>query len=155
MTTEEKNRFDAISALMKSAWESTDHRRTFEWKVSLGLWTAFAGFVGLILGQQPKLASHAYTLGVAVIAISVTILHCLWLAGIARANDIDKSMMHYFRDQAMALVAIQTPKDVQTKIDSLNSRRSRYFDWSQTFQAGITLLLGVAAVLTVWNAVGG
>jgi len=49
MREDQKRVFDAIYTLRLAAWNSFDKRRDFEWRAALGIWTAMAAMIGILL----------------------------------------------------------------------------------------------------------
>ena len=48
----DKERADIGATLAKHHWDNFDRRRSYEWKLSLGVWTALAAFVGVLLTKD-------------------------------------------------------------------------------------------------------
>ena len=88
-----------IDACMKQAqyaFTRFDTRRQYEWKFTIGVWTLLALGIRALMDKAPRPPQWA--------AVLVVALHCIWLRGIWVANDNDKRVAAYFRDQAESLL---------------------------------------------------
>lgn len=80
-----------IEACMKQAEFSAgrhDARRQYEWKVSLGLWAAILGSIGVLKGR---------TIPWWICALVAVFYAGFWLRGIWVANENDKRRVEHFR----------------------------------------------------------
>ena len=60
MGLSEKEQADILARIYKEAWLNFDRRRNYEWKLSLGVWTATAAFIALSLGREVEVGRLAY-----------------------------------------------------------------------------------------------
>ena len=140
--------FQSYMELAQSGFQRRDLRRNFEWKMSFGLWTAFAvmisfGAAGKSLSPDwvnPELfwGSHAVIL----------ILYLIWTAGLQIASRIDADFGFFYEHKAESMA---DPAGV--KYDHLKPiksgrwlyRRAYGFllprKWCSVSQIGITLTL--------------
>ena len=124
MTQEEKNKFDALESLRLAAYTSFNDRRMYEWKISISIWSACSILiVGLIQPIEDAKIFPIPAIYINIIApllgIAIVIIHYLWSNWIFSANDIDKSMNDYFRDEMMFNpLNMQYSSEIYDKINS-------------------------------------
>lgn len=91
-----KRRFDAILELLNGCWQKTADRRTYEWRITLTLWTGFAMLIGVLLTSDIGTASPAVSVGVFIIGFLIVCAHGLFLWGVAVMQTADRKMaLHY------------------------------------------------------------
>lgn len=147
----ESELFKGLEILRKASWESFDKRRTYEWKVSLALWTALAVFTGTVLTQPqermiPLRGCMVWSI-VIIFGALVLLIHIMWNIGIARSSNLDKEMSYVPRNKMYAMVGISYEKEIKPIIEE-SSKYWRAAFLSPLTQVGITLLL----VLAAWSA---
>jgi hypothetical protein len=139
----EKDRLDGYLALAKHHAERHDKRREYEWKISFGIWGALLGALAIV--KDVSLNALWFWIGGGAIYV---IYALLWLPGIRRANEIDKSLWKFFRDQAADVLYVGAEHaPSQLKIQK-PSWWAAFRDWSIVSQALITMALYVA--IGVW-----
>lgn len=154
MTDEQKNQFDALEVLRRSAWESLDHRRPFEWKVSIALWTAYAAFIGTTVTGKGTSITTASAWVTGILALLVLALHWLWLRGIYRSYNADKRIVILFRNEMMKKVGVEFPEDLEKILKDVRGTWVAFFrNWNSVFQFGVTGVLTFAAILVVVSGV--
>jgi hypothetical protein len=92
MDEETKRRFEALIELWKQPWQRISERRSSEWRVAFTLWTALAGFIGLLVKYGPQIHHNHETYGfAAIVAIGVFIcfIHGWYLGGLGEAHYFD------------------------------------------------------------------
>ncbi len=108
-------RLQYVEALRLAAYQSFNDRRSYEWKLSLAIWTALAVLVaGLV---QPSQSGEVfpfhgirYGVGATIIGVTIVELHVYFSNCLARANTIDrKKVLNYANQIESALqLSIQT-----------------------------------------------
>lgn len=147
MTDGEKRRFDALETLRKSAWDSFDKRRTFEWKICISLWTAFAAYIGAVLtGRLTDRIGLSTIIAVLSASILIVGLHTSWIRGLGRANRLDRKIAFYFCDLMIQELSVRFPEEIVAEINYLAKRMGLATNWSHFFQIGVTMSLAAGAV---------
>jgi len=144
-----KNRFDALETLRRMAWECIDHRRPFEWKICIALWTAFAAFIGTTISGNGLLIPWWLLVPLtSAVAVFIVWRHFEWLNGLRRAYNIDQTMADQFRDEMMKLLKIEFEEPLKNKVDEIKRARKTFRgNWNSAFQFCVTLTLASAAVI--------
>jgi len=150
MNDEQKRLFDAVETLRAAAWNSFDKRRPYEWKLCFSLWAVMVGFTGVLIRE--KVSSHPILMSIflGLFSCVAIYLHIKWLAGLTRANTIDKKHAIFFRDEMMKQVSLSFPEPIQDLLNERDSNMGNIRDWSSRFQVGITILLSIAAIASIW-----
>lgn len=153
MNDEERRRFESLESLRRAAYESFDSRRSYEWKLSLAIWTAEA--IALVALLQPTKAGEVFPLnrpwgwaGALAVAVVLVILHCYLSDGLAKSNANDKAEARHFRDEMEKMVNLE--QVVKTPFERRDDEGTRgWRQWSHLGQIGITALLAAAAALII------
>ena len=155
MTNEDKNKFDALEQLRAAAWESFDKRRPFEWRVCIALWTAFAAFIGALVTGKGVIPTTASAVGTTVIALTILVLHYIWLRGLGHAHEADKHIHLFFNGQMMDMLGVQFPEKLATRLAATRRGWGTMFaNWNHLSQIGVTAVLALSTIITIWSAVG-
>jgi len=144
-----KERIDTLLNLADASWRTFDSRRTAEWKVTMGLWTAQALFAGLVIRADVKLAltynQQLVLLG--VFAGIVGIYSLWWTKGLRQRNEFNLQDAHQLWNLVEDELAIKSSRYLRG-----GGRRTAYWrNWSHGSQIAITLLLGLLDVWCVWT----
>ena len=144
--------FEELNALRAIAWESFAQRREFEWRVALGLWTALAAFASLILGKEVQLYGIAPLVCVGVVSIVLFSMHVFFVIGIARGNKVDRVIAYHYEEEMRRVSNAGLPKALQDRARA-HRRQVGLRSYAHVFQLGVTLVLGLAAVLAIlWKS---
>ena len=156
MTEEDKCRFDALDALRKAGYDSFDHRRSYEWKLSFGIWTALAAFTAALVTQPVESGKHLPIAGPWAQAVTLVIvglvayLHSQWLIGMGRSNNADRLISwHYENEMRDNLLKLPFDTALNSELATLRRKMGRLTNWSYSSQLAITVLLGIAAFLAM------
>lgn len=144
-TMNHKELFDGCMKLAEFGAGRWDSRRTYEWKLSLGLWALLAAAIyGFRVETIP---GWIFVLGM--------IAYLWWIKNLWWSNYIDRQLMRAYRDHARSLLAAHHIKyEYKFKRDlvswvadrpNLNSYIGFLFDWSAQFQLTITFTLSYLA----------
>jgi hypothetical protein len=150
MNDEQKHRFDAIATLRSWAWASFDRRREFEWKVSMGVWTALAALIGILLTQDAPFQVPAIKWGSIFFVIFLLCLHAVYSQGVATALKLD-------RDKALLYEELLDKEFGPFLTEELRDRgrkrlsRIVLFNYSNGFQLGVTLLLSGCLIMVIFS----
>lgn len=98
MSSENKNQAEILMRLLEVAWTNFDRRRSYEWKMSLAIWTAIAAFIALYLkGEYPNISNEAkFTLICA--AVLVVLVQIVFLVFIRLANGVDQARAIFYEE---------------------------------------------------------
>jgi len=151
-------RLQYVEALRLAAYQSFNDRRSYEWKLSLAIWTALAVLVaGLVqplqTGEVFPLHGRRYEIGAAVFGALVMLLHVYFNNCLARANTIDrKKVLNYTNhiESALKLANTDLTKEIARRIDKL-PKYPRHgwmqrWNWGHLVQIAMTALLAIVAV---------
>lgn len=155
-----------LEALRLAAYNSFNDRRSYEWKLSLAIWTALAVLVaGLVhpIRTDEVFPFHGKRYGflAAGIGFLVIALHTYFNNGMARANAIDRTKQRIYEDQIRASISfIKTEKyadekailkkQVEMRPKSPELPYMQWRQWGHLAQIGVTFLLTITAVIIVW-----
>ena len=116
-----------------------DARRTYEWKTTVAIWTLLVG--GIYFVKDTWLPGVWWKL-LAVMLVLFGGYVCLWLMPLWRANDFDKSVGRFYRDQADNVIRnINITSFAQW--EEGQRQRSFWTDWAMWFHMLSVLALGV------------
>jgi hypothetical protein len=96
----DKERFDASLALVQFSAARWDQRRSYEWKISLGLWAILAAVVHY---YRVNVLSHWY--GIFILSVYFN-----WTWNIWWANFLDRQLMRSYRIQCSEMLAAEHVK---------------------------------------------
>jgi len=97
MALKEKERAGTMAQMHEVAWLNFDRRRSYEWKLSLGVWTAIAVFIALSLDAKidAERVANVRT-GFYVLAPIVFLIQAIFLFQIKTANACDQARAHHY-----------------------------------------------------------
>jgi hypothetical protein len=156
MTEDQERLFKSLNTLRQAAWDSFDHRRTYEWKFAFGVWTPLVVLTGTLLTHT---ASESYPLRgpwavgmTGLFGLMVIGLHAYWSRGINRANDIDRALSYAYEENMCPLVSVSRQKLISPIIERFHGRekRTQSINFSHLAQVATTVLLVLAAICAVW-----
>lgn len=139
---------DALKTIRESAFGRWDRRRGYEWQLSISIWTALAAFSGIVLSKDFPIenSTHAaYIVGVAGLAIVAVHASYLWMMISGTLGDAE--LQHWAEKRIFFLAYHKNLLDEKEypPHHPFYPKLSRY----GVLQAGITLILVVAAVMAV------
>ncbi len=147
-----------MEALRVAAYKSFDDRRSYEWKLSLAIWTPLAVLVaGLVQpGHDGIFPFHGTRYGIAATGVGVVIvlLHIFFNNGMARANAIDKDVSVFYAKKMRTVIGLRFDSKLDQQLDALPARpkhpQMQWLQWGHLTQIGFTFLLTLLAVVIVW-----
>ena len=138
-----------------------DRRRSYEWKLSLALWTALAAFTALTLKGEIgiEITSWAIAVGIGAAGIAIVALQLYFLLMILKANSLDKEKSWYYEKALNVLMHTdwetltdEHSKNLQLKIEKFKSCKVRLSGyWSCLVQIGITVVLLLSALCVLYK----
>ena len=154
MSDGERRRFESLENLRQAAYESFNDRRSYEWKLSLAIWTGQAIFLaGLV---QPLGATENFPLqapwgwiGASLAGLVLVLLHITWSNGASKANSVDKGAWIHFAMVMQEMVNAPFNSDLLCEIAALPTNRN-WRQWSHFAQVTVTALLAGVSVLIIW-----
>jgi hypothetical protein len=150
-------RLDALLKLAGASWEGMNQRRQYEWKVSLGLWTALTAFSAIVVRREVAiLVKPPYLVGlIGTLAVIFLAYVFVWLAGIAERQKRDRALAEAYWTMAEETLNISVRNkyvDPASKaawfVTKWLRKNVAWWNWSHNFQILITLLL---SFLVVWS----
>lgn len=160
-TTDSSFPKDAVEAIFKLAnamWRDFDSRRSYEWKVTFGLWTALGLFAAGVIKGDVKLPLGCGGFIVLVIIfggiwLSYTLL---WTPGLRKRQKLNLDSAHYYWNGVEKIVTRNQQEDMTLD----NSPRFNYssddtlLHWSHCSQIITTTLLMFLDFWCVWTKRG-
>jgi hypothetical protein len=137
MDENQKRKFDAISTLRSWAWVSFDRRRDFEWKLSIGVWTALAALIGILLTRDISIQVWVIRCGSILFAAALFFGHLSFLIGVAIAQNADRGRAEFYDD----LLEREFGPFLTAEIKDKHAAHIGTRNYSFGFQVCITLLL--------------
>jgi hypothetical protein len=142
---EPKDRFDRCMKLAEFAAGRWDARRSYEWKLSLGLWALLAAAIHSLRVEAVP----------GWIPAVIILLYVFWMNNVWWANYLDRMMMRAYRRQCTMLLnadgIVYEDKYYVRAFPLLheNPKINRLFgflmDWAVLFQIAVTTLLVLLA----------
>ena len=100
MSLNPKEQADILVKMHETAWLNFDRRRSYEWKLSLGIWTAAAAFTALLLGKDVDLQKLAEFRGTfCFVAAAIIAVHLYFLYQHKKANECDQMRALFYEDR--------------------------------------------------------
>jgi len=114
-----------------------DRRRTDEWKTTVSVWALLVG--GIYVVKNPLAHGIWWKLLAVMLAVVIGYIW-MWLRPVWKANDLEKTMGRFYRDQADAVMrGADRIADLNDELSK--SRPSFCDDWSMRFQMLSLLVL--------------
>jgi hypothetical protein len=132
-----------------------DRRRSYEWKLSIALWTAIAAFIALSLRGDAPIQITGWRLVAAIIPVTVIVLlQVYFLAMILEANNLDKEKSWYYEKALNIFMHTdwedlddESSKNLSEKMKKFNDSKYRLSGrWPYIVEAGITVVLLLSAI---------
>lgn len=134
---------EIVTACLRRAEFSKDlfnTRRSYEWKISLGLWAAILGSVTVFKGH-----SIPMIVGILIGVIVISVHTFLWLKPLWEKNKGDQGRAFHYVDEAVSVLI--DPSHKVTEYEKKHYRFWEFLDWSVSFQITVTILLLVLAMI--------
>jgi hypothetical protein len=148
--TMDKDRIDNLFRLAEFSWRDFDTRRSYEWKVSFGLWTALGVLAGTSLRVDIHLPSKWFTCIAGLILIIVCIVYtCCWTRGLYERQTRNQESAHAYLDIVEAQLKISSPRFIYQPPPP----KSRFRSWTIGSQIAFTWLLATLAFFCILEGV--
>jgi hypothetical protein len=99
MTDDQAKRAEVFLRQLEIAWQNLDRRRSYEWKLSLAIWTAIAAFIAITLQAGPAKTTFEGRLPLlALLGVFIILLQGLFLLFLRLANGVDQARAHFYED---------------------------------------------------------
>ena len=151
MTGDQRNRFQSLFDLCELSWRQFNERRTWEFKISVTIWTALAlAIAGSVsVEEAPGIPGGRVTLSIG--ATLILALHLIWCVGLARAQDADRRIAIFYERELQRLAerSFDQDKDLAAYLEGLGKVVGH--KWSYVLQLGVTALLATTLVLVNWE----
>jgi len=153
MDDQEKNRFDAFEALRAAAYKSFNDRRSYEWKMCIGIWTPFAVYIGALVtqpieaGKALPMTGSQLVVGTALVSLIILIIQVFWTFGLARANKLDNVYDWDLRKKMYGDLNYPMPTDAVEEWENVKKRKGQLSSWSHATELLLTLILGIVATI--------
>ncbi len=146
-----KTEIDALEELRKGAWEEFNNRRIYEWKMSMGIWTALTAFVALILTGRVKICSNLAMYAWIVISI-IFFLHAYFIYKLTKSNRMDRKKQFLYEKKINKILDISYDDELKKDIAKRQKMNEKFplLDWSQSVQLSVTLILLFVAYSVVF-----
>jgi hypothetical protein len=154
---DETNRLkiDTLFRLADQSWRSFDTNRSYEWKMSLALWTVLAAFAALLAKGDVKIQSQLFvwfaTTGIVLIFLAYWIF---WTTGGWRHNYFEVEDTYDLLKRVRWLIGeppgrapLEGPKPKDRASDVFLAPRN----WSRAFQLIVTFILAFVAIVATWS----
>jgi hypothetical protein len=120
----------------------------YEWKVTLGIWTALATLTGISLTDKIVVQEQYLWLWASAFVVAIVLLHGLWQKNIAGANDTDRDKANHYANLMAAELRIPLlPPELRRKE---RQRRRGLKNYANLIQLSVTVIFGLALVGAVW-----
>jgi len=151
MDIDMKAELNALEKLRNGAWEEFNNRRIYEWKMSMGVWTALAAFIALILTGRVKIPFH-FSIYAWIVIVSIFFLHAYFSYNLAISNRTDRKKQFFFENKINNILKVSYDDELQKDIATAQKRGKRcpLVDWSQFVQLSVTLILLLIAYSVVF-----
>ena len=156
LSEESKWYFDSIEVLRGTAWKSFSERRSFEWKLSFGIWTALALSNAGLAADEASLASFWERVLASLCALLIVVVHGGWAYYLDQVNQADLQKSYVYETQQMLFLGFS--KDTKPGaelfkiIDRMNRRPWYEKRWGHLTQVAITAILVMGVIALSWLA---
>jgi hypothetical protein len=143
-------KIEVLTNLSEACWKEYDTRRSYEWKVSFGLWTSIGLIAGFSLKEDIILNINVWWI-ISILFVLAT-AYTWWQYGLRISNARDQDKRHEYYKVIHESIGF-TKKDIANLNEEIFKNRPRtshsfiFFNWSHSSQLLITysflLLLGL------------
>ena len=144
-----KDKCDVMSKLLEIYWQNFDKRRSYEWKLSLAIWTALAAFIALSIDPERGKAAMRDEMKVPLLigALFIVAIQCLFLCRVRLASACDQKKALFYENSINEMLDVGFPpkwataSDVKKAIEKATTWHSFRGWWGLPVHVGITLSL--------------
>lgn len=144
----------AFIELAKISQQSIESRRTVEWKVGFGFWTAIAAFTYFVAQSPTPLTVCQYII-ISLLYLAAQVIWILyWQIPLHHAYLVDKDWKHHYMHCAEKGVSNSPLPHPADEAQRLN--REKVLMWSQWLwgQSLITIIFFAISLVVIWSFVG-
>ena len=151
MNEEVRRRFESIFQLYALSWQQFNTRRTYEWQVTISIWTALALAIAGVsnIREIPKILGGIWTL--LSFGIMIVFLQVWWCRGIANGNKIDRLIAFHYEAILQNISNSEFSVDLKNKLKPSHSTFGKIFHWNYMLQIGVSALLIALLIVIVWS----
>src|SRR4029077_2702446 len=150
---ERRLKIETLFKLAEQAWRSFDTNRSYEWKMSVALWTTFGAFAALLLKSDVRVpATMMWPVTIAIAAIFCA-YWVVWTAGGWRLNYFDVRDAYADLNKVRELIGesnLSAPLRGPAPRNNFCDIFLVLFNWSRFFQLFVTLILASIIVAAIW-----
>ena len=95
MNKDDKRRADVLLELSRSCWSNFYQRKSYEWKLSLAIWTPLAAFIAVCLQGEVEVRSCSGQIVLGVGAVLVLALDAFFLFRSMLSNTLEQKKALY------------------------------------------------------------
>lgn len=153
MDDDVKKKLDVFEGLRKGAWEDFNNRRIYEWKITISIWTALAGFIALILTSRVGISLNIGHVIFSIIVIVVMwLIHAFFIYKLSISNRIDRDKQFLYENKIIEILKIEFDNELQKNIKKRRDSRKKnpLLDWSGLVEIGITTILLIVAFFSIY-----
>lgn len=151
----DQKKLEVYMNLADSCWKEYDTRRSYEWKVSFGIWTALGIIIGFIIKEDIPFHYNLYVVSVVVILfLLIVYFFYVFQKGIQNSNNYDQEKRHvYIKQFIHPLIDFDLTKIEEGKrkyFDRPESSKGNVFQaWSHLTQIVITAILAIVICIVI------
>jgi hypothetical protein len=134
--------------LAEDAWKCMDSRRTYEWKVAFGIWTALAAFSGLVFRGEVRVSTLGIVLAWAFFSVLWYVFTFVWSKGLYVRNKFDRDLAEHYWILAEASLgpdarSLRAKKRIEHQYDNM------WANWAHRTQITVTTIFVLLAIVSM------
>ena len=151
MCSESQKKPEVLMKLLELGWTNFDHRRIYQWKMTLAIWTAIAAFIALYLKGDAPVLSAGNRVYLLVGALLVILVQTLFLIGMRLANGVDQKKALFY--EALLNDISVPPDDARYAAVEQAIKRIKWTKglWSIPCEVAITAILLLCCYVVVFR----
>jgi hypothetical protein len=154
MNENDRNRFESIFQLYSHSWQQFNVRRTYEWKISISLWTALGlAIVGVVNAESiPEISGGMYILF--SILLFVIMLQLIFIKGIARNHGYDRKIALHYQKFLHEISQTKFEEPLERVLEKGRRNWGVFLNWSSILQIGVTIVLSILFLVIIQSKMG-
>jgi hypothetical protein len=144
LTPDEKNMFDALKSVADFWWQRFDNRIVNIWKLSISLWTAQVGFIGLAASYKIFSENNHSCIAksiIMIVSVLILVAHYFFLYKAAKAHKIDRGKFKSIEKKYLNIIEHKFPDDISQLSDLAHENTDSFKQWAHFFIIIITFIL--------------
>ena len=150
---EDEKKIEALLDLCKISYQRFQDRRSIEWKINFGIWTALVAFLVLVVTKGPlPLNGYSTAFAIAILILFVAV-QFFWLRWALVSEDIDRECHWFYRDKVNEIIGTKAEWDVRILpliTIAENRKLGRY--WSVAPSVAVSLILAFASIIFLYSS---